>query len=291
LAQDREKGFNQGRRLARAVGCPEPNALACLRAKRASELIARRGSGFNAAAHVDGYLLPAVPLEVLKTGEFNRAPVLIGSNKDEGNLMLWLMPGAPVATRGMVAKTLHKALGPRAGEILTMYSFADYHPPISLVGAVFADGFGSRAFAAAEALSPHTPVYLYRFDWDEERGGKRLGAFHGLEIPLVFGNLNLRLGSSPLRLVLTKKAARRAEPLSEQMMSYWTNFAKTGDPNGPGLPLWPRYEPERKLRLHLDAPVSAAPVAGQALQRLQYFAGLSLDELRWSESQPDQTKK
>lgn len=290
MAQSREKGFEQGLRLARSLGCSEEHALACLRAKRAEELIRLKDIGFNAAAHVDGYLLPDLPLQVIKSGEFNRVPVLVGSNKDEGNLMLILMPGAPVATRSLVTRTLRQALGPRADEILALYSFADYPRPISLVGAVFADGFGSRAFAAAEALAPHTAVYVYRFDWDDERWGKRLGAFHGLEIPLVFGNLKLHAGSSPLRLVLTKKAAAKAEPLSEQMMSYWTNFAKTGDPNGSDLPLWPQYDPGQKLRLHLDTPVAVRPIAGETLERLQYFAGLSLEELRWDESRREKTK-
>ncbi|HUX44880.1 MAG TPA: carboxylesterase family protein, partial [Terracidiphilus sp.] len=46
--------------------------------------------------------------------------------------------------------------------------------------------------------------------------------------------------------------------LSEQFMSYWTNFARTGDPNGPGLPQWPTYCKDHEV-LHLNNPVTAAP--------------------------------
>ena len=49
--------------------------------------------------------------------------------------------------------------------------------------------------------------------------------------------------------------------LSETMTAYWANFARTGDPNGPGLPVWPRYEASSRRVLHLDEAIAAAPDA------------------------------
>jgi para-nitrobenzyl esterase len=46
--------------------------------------------------------------------------------------------------------------------------------------------------------------------------------------------------------------------LSDEMMSYWTNFAKTGDPNGPGLPVWPKYDKDDSL-IHLDSTITSGP--------------------------------
>jgi para-nitrobenzyl esterase len=78
-------------------------------------------------------------------------------------------------------------------------------------------------------------VYRYRFDLAPPPDALKpaaLGAFHSAEIEYVFGNLDSR-----------SKVPWRPEDrmLSEKMQSYWTNFAKTGDPNGLGLPPWPAY--------------------------------------------------
>jgi len=284
LVLTQEKGFEQGRKFARAAGCEGSDVVDCLRSALVWKLLGPATAGFNASAQVDGYVLSAKPIDVFKTGEFNRVPVLVGSNKDEFNMALLLMPGAMFASRSMLTKTLHKTVGQRADEMLALYSFDDYRKPAFLIGALFADGFGSRAFAAAEELSPYTPVYLYRFDWDDERWGQTLGAFHGLEIPLVFGNLKLHLRTAPLRLALPKKAARKAAPLSAQMMSYWTNLAKTGTPNAGELPAWPKYNTQARERIYLDTAISVAPLSAKEIERYQYFAALSIEDLRWGET-------
>jgi para-nitrobenzyl esterase len=73
---------------------------------------------------------------------------------------------------------------------------------------------------------------------------KDIGARHAGEIEYVFGALD------SLPAVPWEDADRR---LSELMMTYWTNFARKGDPNGPGLPAWPRYSPQDGPSvLHLD---------------------------------------
>jgi para-nitrobenzyl esterase len=289
LARSQEKGYGDGRKFAEAMGCKGDKPLACLRAKPAKDLLKIKAAEVVATAHVDGYVLKDQPIAVIQSGQYNRVPVMVGTNKDEGNMFLALVPGAVVAGRGAITKSVKKTLGPRADEVLKLYSFADYRKPFFLMAAVFADGFGSRGFAAAEALSKETPVYLYRFDWDEERLHQTLGAFHGLEIPFVFGNLNLHLKSSPLKLALTRRAKKAGAPLSEQMMSYWTNFAKTGDPNGAGLPAWPAYTTQKRERIHLDRSISAAALTEQELQRYQYFASLSIEELSWGVPR-DETK-
>jgi para-nitrobenzyl esterase len=107
----------------------------------------------------------------------------------------------------------------------------------------------------------NAPVYRYSFDkappippGTKVNGvpatAKDIGARHAGEIEYVFGALK----SSP---------SVPWEPgdwkLSEAMMSYWTNFAKTGNPNGPGLAEWPRYNRATDFQvLHLNIDVRAA---------------------------------
>ncbi len=281
FSQTLEEGYAYGRKFAASAGCTDEDARACLRTLPAEKLITRISMKLNYLPTIDGYYLTDRSIDLIAQRKFNRVPVMIGTNRDEGNYILIFKPLSLFASKKKVIKLVKQALGARADEILAMYSFDDYRIPVLLSSAIRSDGFGSRGFDAAEKLSAHVPVYYYRFDWDEQRLGRIMGAFHGLEIPLVFGNLSLHFPASNLRLVMTKKAARKAEPLSEQMMTYWSNFARTGDPNGAGLTEWPKYEAGEKLRLHLDTPISARPVAGDDLKRLQYFSVLTRKEVSW----------
>lgn len=92
--------------------------------------------------------------------------------------------------------------------------------------------------------SQNANVYLYRFQWKVPtaylpKDVPDLGAVHALELPFVFGTLDL--GWVPGGEQLEKEKRRVDTTLSEQMMAAWTNFAKTGNPNGPNVPTWPQY--------------------------------------------------
>jgi para-nitrobenzyl esterase len=96
-------------------------------------------------------------------------------------------------------------------------------------------------------------VFVYRFDRTiPGKGAAELGAFHSLEVPYVFGSLHDREWQW---LPSTADDAL----LSDLLETYWTNFAKTSDPNAPGLPNWPAWSDEAKefLLVDQDASVTA----------------------------------
>ncbi len=105
------------------------------------------------------------------------------------------------------------------------------------------DDFGQAEparFAASAFAANGSPAYLYRFSYVQTamRERMRTGAPHGGEIAYVFDTLSAGRGGPP---------TPEDQAVSRMAQSYWVNFAKTGDPNGPGLPAWPRHDPKKDL--------------------------------------------
>jgi para-nitrobenzyl esterase len=84
----------------------------------------------------------------------------------------------------------------------------------------------------------------------------RAGTPHGGEIAFVFGTLGTAAFGPP-----PPPPTPQDQAVSRMAQSYWVNFAKTGDPNGAGLPVWPRYDPGKDLifDFHPDGSASAVP--------------------------------
>ena len=106
-------------------------------------------------------------------------------------------------------------------------------------------------FTAKSFVAAGEPAYLYQFGYVPAamRERARYGAGHGSEVSYVFGSLNSRRGAT--------EPTAEEKMLAQIMNAYWTNFAKTGNPNGDGLPVWPQYNPqsEEMLDVELDGKV------------------------------------
>jgi para-nitrobenzyl esterase len=210
-----------------------------------TEKILAAAKNRRASAVIDGKLLTEPIEATYAAGKQAHIPLLAGWNLDEGS------------SEGMTAETWRayavEHFKERAAEFLKLYpgdtdeqaarSAADYH------GDKFIS-FGTWKWLEAHRKTGESPVYRYHFELAAPPSKYHPGtAYHSGEIDYVFGTLDTRPGA------VWRPEDRK---LSDQIMSYWTNFAKTGDPNGPGLPEWPKYDKYDSL-IHLDSTITAGP--------------------------------
>ena len=187
----------------------------------------------------DGRLFPGDPASRWAQGEYARVPLLKGSSDDEFALFVPPDPVQPDAYRRWVADSF----GPLAGEVLQAY------PPGGnaeetrrrRVRLMSADAFAAPTVLMLEWTRDRSPVWLYRFAWRPDDGA--VGAFHGVDLPFLFGTLDA---------ASWVPRASGTQRLSDTMQRAWAQFAAHGDPNGVGLPQWPRASLSAPARLVLD---------------------------------------
>jgi para-nitrobenzyl esterase len=206
----------------------------------------------------DNYLLPADAYQRFHAGRFNSTPILVGTNSDEGAFRPFKAQFAGTTPDKFEAH-VHAAFGKYADQILAAYPHSTPAEAVQASQDLFfrdtALAWKTWAWARAQADKGHDKAYLYYFDRSSPQ--EPLGPAHTAEIPYVFGSVGqpgprgFGPGGPPLPSDL---------PLSQQMQSYWVNFAKSGDPNGPGLPQWPAFSAASAQAMYLDADSHAGPV-------------------------------
>jgi len=209
---------------------------------------------------LDGYVLPADEYELYERNRFNDTPVLIGTNSDEG--ALFAQPGV---TATSFQTQVRQGYDIKASSILAAYPSRTDAEAATSSKNLFRDtafAWPTWAWARLQSRVGKNPVFVYYFDHRTPLSPE--GATHGAEMQYVFGNFDPRQGAP--------SAADVA--LSEHMMTYWVNFAKTGNPNGPGLPNWPAFNQNAQQVLYLDTTIAAKPLPNSAqLQVLDdYFS-------------------
>ena len=246
-----------------------PEAAAALRALAPETVLDETlGSG----AVIDGWVVPRPPRAIFAAGEHHDVPVVVGATADEINADL--AGGAP--TRDELEASVRSRYGSAADALLAAYAGELDDSPTTAARQIRTDRrfvWEMRAWArAVEAagndaylyfFSHAPPVFrLYVHDQPDLRveGGRRsYGAYHSGELAYVFGNTGL------VGLDWTDWD----HEMSRVITRYWTNFARTGDPNGEGLPAWPRYERATDRSMEFGAEVRV--VEGVRKAKLDLF--------------------
>ena len=235
------------------------NTIAELRAVPAQKVLdaamdASKGGAFRFGPDVDGYFLPDSVPAIFAAGRQNDIPLLAGWNRDEGGLGLGTDKEKPSAAS--IKALGDKEFNGKGDEFLKLYP-ADSDEQAARSTADFAGdrfiAWGTWKWLEAQKATGKQPVYRYRFDQalplDTKREPGSQSAFHSAEIEYVFGQIDWKSW-------VTWRPEDRA--VSEQMQKYWSNFARSGDPNGPGLPKWPTYDSASGWEtLHFSADTAA----------------------------------
>ena len=237
--------------------------LADLRKLSADEILkgarAKMNSPVRFAPDVDGYFLPQSVPQIFAEGKQAHIPLLAGWNKDEARGVVILAKTQP--TVASFTEEADKEFGEDAAGFLKVYPAATDAEAVQSAGDFAGDRFivfSTWRWLEAQVATGNAPVYRYRLDLGspgDKFHPKAIGAFHSDDIEYVFGTLDSR-----------QQAVWRPEDrkLSDEIQQYWTNFAKTGDPNGPGLPKWPTYHADDWQVMHLNADSEARPAGRRA---------------------------
>ena len=241
-----------GARFAESLGA---HSIAELRARPAATVL---GAGAQFGAVVDGWVLPEDPVGVFVHGRQNDVPLICGSTADDG-------PGAGPPLKAVDVAAYAKAnFGDLADEYLKLFpgnsdvqakkSAHDVRRDRSLVGA--------KQWVGLQAGTGKSPVYWYLFShpapvppdsfFDGKTAGE-VGAYHGVDNIYTFNNLHMK--DWPWKDVDRK--------LGDLVSSIWVQFARTGNPNGPGLPDWAAFQASHPALLNIMATPHMEPAPFQ----------------------------
>lgn len=224
-----------------------------MRAKPVNELVGINGHQVFSSTNrlrdmpwtpvADTPVLPEQPLQALRDGHAARVPLIQGATRDEMRPFVAVncdVKGTPV-TQAQYPDIIREVFGAQAQVVLEKYPLVNY-PNASIALATVLTDSGRKVgvctmLPADTAAAVREPVYAYEFAQDDGLviGDFPMGAAHAAELPYLFvGSFS---GSQP------PPPTPDRQILSQRLISYWTQFARTGDPNNADAPQWPAYRP------------------------------------------------
>lgn len=267
-----ESAEKLGERVAREM---KADSLAALRAKSAEEILngtniaatsilASEGNRF--APIVDGWVIPDDPITIFETGKQANVPLVVGTNADEGSIFLLTMPVSSVdAYQGLMRRIYNE----QADAVLALYPAGEAGAIRGALNRYVTDSFfvtGARYFARTVSKI-NNKIFVYQFTHVSADPRRRmLGAFHASEIPYVF---------MTQETVTTASYDDKDHQLARVMSAYWVQFAATGDPNGAGRPVWPKYDTASDK--HIEFGDEIAVKAGLRKEAADLFERIALE--------------
>lgn len=230
--------------------------IAYLRSLPAQELIAKAANSQPEpiTPDVDGYVLTRTPAQVFQSGDEAPVPLLIGTTSREFG---------STDTPDQLRKRIEETTGPNAPQLLAVYGLSGNgqgkdDPLYGSPASQFSADMGFHCPITTEALwhrDAQRPTYEYELD-HAIPGQEADGAVHSADLPYVFGYF-------PITGNLAGPFGPIDKHLAELVQSYWTNFAKTGNPNSPDLPAWPKLDKSQRYLVFTEdgqAVVSNGPL-------------------------------
>ena len=246
--------LTRGTNFGVAAGCPGSDAAAakCLRNLSAARVLQLQGTPNTTTAYlaqvtVDGTVIPLQPDDAWKSGNFNKMPIMTGDVHDEGNFTVGINEYFPSPRAAM---TQDQYLAKVTGAALNEYPLANYGNNASLAyNAYGSDPQHCLTLHVVRELAQLVPVYAYEFDYQKapyhfpQMPGYTLLATHTSDIQFLFpgyhgGIFGVNIDQTTGQ---PREISGQEITLSDQLVSAWTNFAKSGNPNGLGNSPWPAF--------------------------------------------------
>jgi len=288
--------LSKGNAFAAAAGCSDAACLRGLSAERILQLQGTPNAGgpYTSQPFVDGTIVPSQPEAAWSAGQYSKMPIMGGEAQDEftfSDSIREYFSGPPQAalTEAQYVNGINASWGSNAGQVLSEYAVSSYgdNPPLAYDRAT-TDSNLCRAlhvFKQFAATNNGNPVYAYAFTYQNApyyfpqmpnpqspTGHFQALAAHTIDIQFLFKNWHG--GQLGVNLDQTTGQPRELEGpeigLSDQMVAAWTNFAKNGDPNGPGAPVWPALTESAPTFLQENIPIGT-------LTEAQYRANYKCD--------------
>jgi len=286
LFTELEKGYEKGEETLDQIGCDKADdVLECVRSKTRDDLNIKLKGGNDMfmggtawSPTVDGSFLTAMPMDLIESGDYHKMPTIISTTHDELRLYTASIPGLGAWLRPSVNILMKGLVGPNYDEVMALYDYKEFRRPIDLALA-FGNQmtFDTPLYMMAEAMSGENPVYLYRFDWHDTRLPNKMGAFHAIDVPFVFGTFDT--DNELIQRLTREDTVEKNEYISFWMMDYITSFARTGVPYAEGAPEWPEYTTESKNRLYINKETTARELTDREVARYEWYADRTMGDI------------